>query len=298
MTAVFDIAISESGTEASAGLDELLRRRFGGRPIAEYAYSEPTEWDEFAEGGWDLLGATEDDDGAGLELRDLIAVAMTVGRWLPPLPILETAMVKRWSAAAREGGPATIAVATESGRILVPFGATPGIRVLRSVAGDELAEPGTLTADDYAPSLRLAAGDDGTASELTPGAAREIAIIWAAEAAGCADRMLDIAIAYVKQREQFGQPVGKFQAVKHHLADALKFAQESESAVIWAAADAPRIVPALEVAFDSALRAAEIGVQAHGGMGFTWELGLHVYLRQIVSLRALALAAAAIADGD
>jgi alkylation response protein AidB-like acyl-CoA dehydrogenase len=110
--------------------------------------------------------------------------------------------------------------------------------------------------------------------------------------------MLDIAVAYVKQREQFGQPVGKFQAVKHHLADALRLAQESESAVIWAAADAPRVSPALEVAFDSALRAAEIGVQAHGGMGFTWELGLHVYLRQIVSLRQLALSAAAIADGD
>jgi alkylation response protein AidB-like acyl-CoA dehydrogenase len=296
MTTEFDIAVSEPGIEASAGLDELLAKRFGGRPIVEYAYGEPTEWDELADGGWDLLAASEDDGGAGLPLRDLIAVAMVVGRWLPPLPILETAMVKRWSSAAREGGPASVAITTESGRVLVPFGASPGIAVLRANGAVEAA--GSVTADDYAPSLRMAEPASGGASELTPEQARELAIVWGAEAAGCAERMLDIAIAYVKQREQFGQPVGKFQAVKHHLADALKFAQESESAVIWAAADAPKVGPALEVAFDSALRAAEIGVQAHGGMGFTWELGLHVYLRQIVSLRQLALAAAAIADRD
>lgn len=294
MTAAFDISVSEPGTEAGAGLDELLSRRFGGRPIVEYAYSEPTEWDELADGGWDLLAASEDDGGAGLPMRDLIDVAMTVGRWLAPLPILETAMVKRWSEAAREGGPASVAIATESGRVLIPFGATDGIRVL--AASGAVDPPGAVTVDDYAPSLRLAE-TQGAATPLTSEQARELAIIWAAEAAGCADRMLDIAIAYVKQREQFGQPVGRFQAVKHHLADALKSAQESESAVIWAAADAPAIVPALEVAFDSALTAAEIGVQAHGGMGFTWELGLHVYLRQIVSLRQLALSAARIADG-
>lgn len=296
MTAVFDIALSEPGTEASAGLDDLLTKRFGGRPIAEYAYGEPTEWDELAEGGWDLLGAAEDDGGAGLGLRDLIAVAMTVGRWLPPLPILETAMVKRWSASAREQGRVSIAIATESGRVLIPFGSASGIQVLRSVADDTVEMPSDLTADHYAPSLRVAETGAGTATEFTREAARELAIVWAAEAAGCADRMLDIAVAYVKQRQQFGQPVGRFQAVKHHLADALKLAQESESAVIWAATDAPRLVTALGVAFDSALRAAEIGVQAHGGLGFTWELGLHVYLRQIISLRQLALAAAAIAD--
>jgi alkylation response protein AidB-like acyl-CoA dehydrogenase len=109
--------------------------------------------------------------------------------------------------------------------------------------------------------------------------------------------MLDVAVAYVKERQQFGQPIGRFQAVKHHLADALISVQEAESAVIWGAADAPRLYAALEVAFDSALRTAEIAVQAHGGIGFTWELGLHVYLRQIVTLRQLAMPLAAVADG-
>jgi alkylation response protein AidB-like acyl-CoA dehydrogenase len=296
MSAVFDIAVSELGAEARAGIDDLLKRRYGGRPLIEYAYGDPIGWDDLAEGGWDMLGVPEEHDGAGMELRDLIEVGKAFGRWLPPLPLLETIMAKRWSAAAREvEGPVTVAVATPSGRVVIPFGGSAV--VLRGTEPDAgVRDAGTVHPDDYAPSLRPVIGDEATS--FGPEAARELAVVWAAEAAGSADRLLDVAVEYVKQREQFGQPVGRFQAVKHHLADALQLAQESESAVIWAAADAPRIRPALEVAFDSALRSAEIAVQAHGGMGFTWELGLHVHLRQIVTLRELALALAAIADAD
>lgn len=297
MSAGFDIAVSEIGVEASAGIDEWLARAFGGRPIVEYAYGTPPAWDVVADGGWDVLGVAEEDGGAGMGLRDLIAFAKVVGRWLPPMPLLETIMATRWSEAARKaGGPVTIAVASESGRVLVPFGATSGISLLAGTGPDAgVRSPAPLGADDFAPSLRLA--ESGEPTSWTPEAARELAVVWGAEAVGCAERMLDIAVAYVKERQQFGQPIGRFQAVKHHLADALISVQEAESAVIWGAADAPRLTAALEVAFDSALRTAEIGVQAHGGIGFTWELGLHVYLRQIVTLRQLALALAAVADG-
>lgn len=297
MTIDFDVALSELGVDAAAAIEDLFKRRFGGRQIVEYAYGDPAGWQELAEGGWDLVGVSEQDGGAGLGIRDLISVAMVVGRWVPPLPLLETMMAKRWSAAAREAsGPVTVAVRTESGRILVPFGESADISVLISIdsAAGVLEAPSGVTTDDYAPSLRLV--ESGQATRFSPDAARELAIIWAAEAAGCAKRTLEIAVEYVKQREQFGQPVGRFQAVKHHLANALMASQESESAVFWAAADAPKLQPALEIAFDSALRTAEIATQAHGGMGFTWDLGLHVYLRQIVTLRQLALSLAAVAD--
>lgn len=296
MSVDFDIAVSEIGAEAGAGIDEWLARAFSGRPIVEYAYGTPPAWDVVAEGGWDTLGVAEEDGGAGMALRDLIAFAQVVGRWLPPMPLLETIMARRWSEAARRAeGPLTVGVASESGRILVPFGETPGISLLVGTGSDDgVRAPDARSADDFAPSLRLAEG--GAATSWTPEAARELAVVWAAEAVGCAERMLELAVAYVKERQQFGQPVGRFQAVKHHLADALINVQEAESAVIWAAADAPRLTAALEVAFDSALRTAEIGVQAHGGIGFTWEVGLHVYLRQIVTLRQLALSLAAVAD--
>lgn len=297
MSVEFKISVSEDAVEASGAIDELLKRRFGGRPIAEYAYGAQDGWDELAEGGWDLVGVAEADGGVGIDIRDLIVVGKTVGHWLPPMPLLESIMAKRWSSAARDSeAPVTVAIRTESGRVLVPFGGMAGIQVLAdgSESGGVVA-PGAVTDDDYAPSLRLVISA-GEPTSFSTEQARELAIVWAAEAVGCAERMLDLAVDYVKQRQQFGQPVGRFQAVKHHLANALISSQEAESAVIWGAADAPLLAPALEVAFDSALRTAEIAVQAHGGIGFTWELGLHVYLRQIVTLRELAMALAAVVD--
>lgn len=299
MTYDFDVQISELGVDAAAAIEDLFKRSLGGRPIIEYAYGEPTGWDEFSEGGWDLVGVGEDDGGAGLGIRDLISLAMVVGRWVAPLPLLETIMAKRWSSAARDSeGPVTVAVRTSSGRIVTPFGETPGISLLVDATPPDgaVAAPAIIAVDDFAPSLRLAEADSAT--QFSAKEAHELAVVWAAEAAGCAKRTLEIAVDYVKQRTQFGQPVGRFQAVKHHLADALMSSQESESAVFWAASDAPKLAPALEIAFDAALRTAEIATQAHGGMGFTWDLGLHVYLRQIVALRQLAMSLATIVDAD
>jgi len=182
-------------------------------------------------------------------------------------------------------------VRTPSGRILAPFGATEGVLL---IGPDGDLTSAARTPDDYAPSLRLAEG--GEPSGLGADAAREIAIVWAAEAVGCAERLLDIGVAYVSQRQQFGQPVGRFQAVKHHLANALIECQQAESAVLWAGAEPDRATAALEVAFTSALRTAELVVQVHGGIGFTWELGLHMYMRHIVALRQLSLALAAQAE--
>jgi alkylation response protein AidB-like acyl-CoA dehydrogenase len=299
MTVEFDVAVSEVGLESSLAIDELLKRRLGGRPVAEYAYGDPIAWDVIADSGWDLVGASEENGGADVELRDLIAIAQVVGRWLPPIPIMNTIMTKRWSSAARDAdGPVTVAVRIAGGRVVVPFGATPGIDLLANTESgqDAVSASSALVADDYAPSLRAAEGGEPTG--FTRESAREFALVWAAEAVGCGERMLDVAVEYVKQRQQFGQPIGRFQAVKHHLADALISVQEAESAVLWGAAEAPKLTPALDIAFSSSLRAVEIAVQAHGGLGFTWEFGLHVYLRHIVSLRLLAMGLAEIVDKD
>jgi alkylation response protein AidB-like acyl-CoA dehydrogenase len=297
MSAVFDVVVTEMGADAADAIDDLLRRTANGRPIVEYGYGPELSWSLVGETGWDLIGVNEAEGGAGLELRDLIHIAKTIGRWAPPIPLTASIMAKRWSTSAVEsGGPVTLAVRTGSGRIVVPFGGYPGMKVLRgrSFSAEVAAAPTSPVVDDYAPSLRMVEGVEAT--EFDVRWAKELAIVWASEAVGASERMLELAVDYVKQREQFGQPVGRFQAVKHHMADALIKVQEAESAVLWGAADAPRVSPALDVAFDSALRAAEICVQAHGGMGFTWELGLHVYLRHIVSLRQLSMSLGAIAD--
>ncbi|MFJ5995858.1 acyl-CoA dehydrogenase family protein [Streptomyces sp. NPDC092370] len=112
----------------------------------------------------------------------------------------------------------------------------------------------------------------------------------AAEAVGAADRVLERTVAYVARREQFGRPVGSFQAVKHRLADAYVQVQAARSAAYyaaWAAVEAPAPAReeaagglALAQALEALRRAAADGIQLHGGLGFTWEHEAHLYFKR------------------
>ncbi|MFJ8049142.1 acyl-CoA dehydrogenase family protein [Streptomyces luteogriseus] len=123
----------------------------------------------------------------------------------------------------------------------------------------------------------------------------------AAEAVGAAGRVLERTVEYVGQREQFGRPVGSFQAVKHRLADAYVQVQAARSAAYYAAwaaateaaAGATAIATttatareetagglALAQALEALRRAAAEGIQLHGGIGFTWEHEAHLYFKR------------------
>ncbi|KAK0359271.1 hypothetical protein LTR94_031970, partial [Friedmanniomyces endolithicus] len=105
---------------------------------------------------------------------------------------------------------------------------------------------------------------------------------------GIAARMLDTAVDYAKTRVQFGQPIGAFQSIKHRCADMAVAIEAGRSAVyyaFWAAAeDAPDRPRASSMAKaycgDVARQVCNEAIQIHGGMGFTWELGLHRFLRR------------------
>jgi alkylation response protein AidB-like acyl-CoA dehydrogenase len=290
VTITVDSRLTEIGTEASAGIRDMLVRAVDGKPVAMYVEQEPLTWATVQSGGWDALGIPEADGGPGATLRDLAEIAKAWGEVIAPSPFIVSTMAKRFSPAAREhDGPISFAIVTRSSRpfAVVPFGDVAGTRVLTASDGAHVALE-NAAADDYAPSLRLAEGS--VATEFTPDAARELAIVWAAEAAGCAKRMLDTAVAYAKERKQFDQPIGKFQVIKHYLANAQMLTELAETAVIVACSDPLRVRSATSYAFDSALKVAETAVQVHGGLGFTWEMGLHMYLRHINALRELTLA--------
>jgi alkylation response protein AidB-like acyl-CoA dehydrogenase len=108
----------------------------------------------------------------------------------------------------------------------------------------------------------------------------------AAEAVGAADRVLERTVEYVGQREQFGRPVGSFQAVKHRLADAYVQVQAARSAAYyaaWAVADADGETVgglALAQALEALRGASAEGIQLHGGIGFTWEHDVHLYFKR------------------
>ena len=116
----------------------------------------------------------------------------------------------------------------------------------------------------------------------------------AAEAAGGARACTEMATEYAKERVQFGRPIGTFQAVKHHCANML-VATEQATAGAWGAAradlDADEAELAAALASGLALPAfvfcAELNIQVHGGVGFTWEHDAHLYLRRANALQAL-----------
>jgi alkylation response protein AidB-like acyl-CoA dehydrogenase len=109
-----------------------------------------------------------------------------------------------------------------------------------------------------------------------------------AEMVGGAQRVLDISVAYAKERVQFGRPIGSFQAVKHKCAEMLLQVESAKSAAYYAAwavdediPDAPLAVSTAKAYCSDAYRhTAGEGIQIHGGIGFTWEHDMHLYFKR------------------
>ena len=117
-----------------------------------------------------------------------------------------------------------------------------------------------------------------------------LAVHRALDALGAAARLLEMTVAYAGQREQFGVPIGSFQAVKHHCAD-MEVAVEAGRSALWAAAmglddrsagtRSRAVSAAVAYAKSAASQVAGTALQVHGGIGFTWEHDLHLFLRRI-----------------
>lgn len=285
-------APSELGEVAVEGVQELLRRGTRGLPVAAYADGpSPISWATIAEGGWDQFGILDGADGASA--RDLVALARAWGRGCIKQPLLPTLLAKRYSAAAAENvGPVTFALPLpDSDRSFVPFGQLGDEIVVATGLGvdrDELV-PVPAGAPDELGLVSLGSVVDRR-TELSDQTARELAVVLAAEATGAAEQLLADSLAFVKERVQFGKPIGTFQAVKHQLADAAISAELAETAVIWGSERLDEAFRGAAFATRRSLDIAQTAVQAHGGLGFTWEMGLHFPFRQIMLARELVTA--------
>ena len=110
----------------------------------------------------------------------------------------------------------------------------------------------------------------------------------AAESTGVAQRTMEMAVEYAKDRQQFGRPIGAYQAVSHRCAQMLLETENSRSAVYgaaWAADAEPESLPlaasmAKAYASDAGWRVPDASIQVHGGIGFTWEHDLHFFLKR------------------
>jgi len=148
----------------------------------------------------------------------------------------------------------------------------------------------------------------GSPAVVLPGGRRMLTdlarLILAAEATGVAREATMAASEYAKVREQFGRPIATFQAVKHHCANML-VAAEVATAATWDAARAAEgagdqlsytAAIAAALAVPTAVQNAQLSIQVHGGIGFTWEHDAHLYLRRAAAISALIDAEAAAAD--
>ncbi|MDO0914055.1 acyl-CoA dehydrogenase family protein [Streptomyces sp. DT2A-34] len=181
---------------------------------------------------------------------------------------------------------------------LVPGDAAGVVRV-RQTALDATRPQGRVQLRDV--EAELLGEEDADVLGALADAGNIVAAVLACEAVGAADRALEATVQYLRQREQFGRPIGSFQAVKHRLADVYVVVQAAKSAAYYAAwaatpsrgagncatshnepADETRHIAALALAQSlEALRTASAeGIQLHGGIGFTWEHEAHLYFKR------------------
>ncbi|UUU22953.1 acyl-CoA dehydrogenase family protein [Streptomyces sp. DSM 40750] len=164
-----------------------------------------------------------------------------------------------------------------------------GLVRVRQTSVDETRSVARLELRDVEAEL-LGADDDVDVLSTLAEVGDAAAAVLAAEAVGAADRALERTVAYVRQRVQFGRPIGSFQAVKHRLADVYVRVQAARSAAYYAAWSAattgPRGQheraggPALAQALEALRVAAGEGIQLHGGIGFTWEHEAQLYFKR------------------
>jgi alkylation response protein AidB-like acyl-CoA dehydrogenase len=159
-------------------------------------------------------------------------------------------------------------------------------------------DPGTrwvnLTLDRVPVRAEDLLGAPGSATPVLQRLLRRAGVGAAAEMLGAARRCLDMAVGYAKVREQFGQPIGSFQAIRHKCADMLLEVENSHSAVYYAAwaldagAEDAETAASIAKAYvgDASRKVCGEAIQVHGGIGFTWEFDLHMYFKRAKVLEA------------
>ncbi|MEV7617515.1 acyl-CoA dehydrogenase family protein [Streptomyces sp. NPDC089799] len=157
----------------------------------------------------------------------------------------------------------------------------PGLVRARQTVLDETRPQARVQLRDVPAELLGVHEEDGAdVRGALAAAGRTAAAVLAAEAVGAADHVLTRTVEYVREREQFGRPVGSFQAVKHRLADLYVQVQGARSAAYYAAWDPEQGGLALAQALEALRITAGEAIQLHGGIGFTWEHDAHLYFKR------------------
>jgi len=289
------------------GLKEATRAFCDGRlPATRLAEIEEAGgfdrglWGGLAEMGVFGLRSAVDAGGVGLGSADAVIVFAELGRRLVPGPILATHLAADLVDGAISGDCVVGALDRRDAEpTLVEHLDHLDLLLVATPDGIERLDPKSLDAevvgaplDPLTPVHHVAALPVGERIAGPEAAARfrlDGAALAAAMQFGIAESTLELAVAYAKEREQFGRPIGSFQAVKHILADMFVRLEVARAAVYAAGAtldqpdvgDPQRAVGTAKlVASEAALKNARACIQVYGGMGYTWEVPAHYYLKR------------------
>ena len=297
-----DFAFSDEQEQLRREARTFLADRYPFERVAELADSDegwdPASWAELAELGWIGVSVPEEaGGGGGLGFLEEAVLFEELGRALYPGPYFSTVALAlpelpaelqqevvegktRWSASLDGSLVPDLALVD---RVLV---ARDGKLAAVPAEGEALE-----TMDSTRRLGRLAEDVDGEevgdASALERMRVRAFAAL-ALEAVGIAARTMELSVEHAKTREQFGKPIGIYQAVSHKLADSYALTELARSLAYWAAwavaeqdEEAPIAAAAAKsYASDVAVTVCEYSIQAHGGIGFTWEHPLHRYYKR------------------
>jgi alkylation response protein AidB-like acyl-CoA dehydrogenase len=248
-------------------------------------------WQQLADLGWTGAGVDEANGGAGLTFLEEGVLHEEAGRALLHAPLWSTSSLLPFLPA---GDQAAVAAGEASWTLAVgPL--VPDLDSATHVAvvgGDRVWElqggqrEVLATSDETRPLGVVSGGEPGRelcSSDVLPALRTRSLAILALEAVGAGARAIELSVAYAKEREQFGRRIGSYQAVSHPLASSHAELELARSLAWWAAwcvandhEDAPVAAASAKAeAADAAVLACERAIQAHGGIGFTWEHVLH-----------------------
>jgi alkylation response protein AidB-like acyl-CoA dehydrogenase len=275
----FDLSDDQRTIKSTAR--ELLAARFPLAEVRRLALDDErgwtdAQWQEMVELGWPEI--------AEIGTVEMIVVAEELGYALAPTPLQSTWAARLLGAELDEGRRGAVVVdglAADAGTadVLVDWDGA-------LVTGAQLEPVRALD-----PTRRLFGVTGGEREPLggdVEHGRRRATVMNAAESVGVAQRAMEVAVAYAKERRQFGRPIGSYQAVSHPCAQMLLEVEGARATVYWAAwaldhepETAPLAVACAKAyAADAGRRVPRAALQVHGGIGFTWEHDLHFFLKR------------------
>jgi alkylation response protein AidB-like acyl-CoA dehydrogenase len=266
-------------------------------------------WQRICELGWPALLVGDEHGGLGLGVVELAVVQEEMGAALAPAPFLSTVAAaaliadagsdeqrERWLPALASGeARGTVAtLAGDDGWVAVPDAAGADVVVVSDgdgwglVTGHDAQAAAGLDPTRRLWSVRAYGEPEALPGGDGAGARDAIAVALASESVGVARRAMDMAVDYAKERQQFGRAIGAYQAISHPCAQMLLEVEGARSTVLyaaWALDHEPTSGPlaasmAKAYASDAGRRVPVAALQVHGGIGFTWEHDLHLWLKR------------------